>query len=243
VIDAFADYKLGNADKGTMGQFLIPFSYDNLTSSSKLDLINRALVVNALCPGRDTGNDGRDIGIQFSGSRPVSKSTTKLDYFAALFNGSGIDTSDNNNAKDPALRAVWHTVPTGLHFGASLYDGELGTAKTTHDRFGLEAVYLAGDWGAKSEYIWANNGASDAKGYYATFLHRFSPRIEGAIRFDNLNPDTSTPDDLITATVLGINYNLSTNALNRIQLNYEWRRGEGTQPSFDQFLAQLQAGF
>ena len=77
----------------SFGQFKIPFSLDNLTSSSALDLVNRSQTVEELCPAQDIGSTGRDIGVTISGKLSI------LEYSLGVFNGSGINRVDTNDQK------------------------------------------------------------------------------------------------------------------------------------------------
>ena len=78
------------------GQFKVPFSLENLTSTSLLDTINRSQTVEKLCPGRDIGAGGRDIGITFNGKYSWAE------FAVGIFNGSGINKTDDNDQKDIA---------------------------------------------------------------------------------------------------------------------------------------------
>ncbi len=62
LLDAQIGYKLAQGKRLDFGQQKIPFSVESLTSDAYLDLINRSQVVEALVPGRDTGNQGRGRG-------------------------------------------------------------------------------------------------------------------------------------------------------------------------------------
>ena len=85
LLDGLVEFEPFKAAGLRFGQFKVPFSIENLVSSGDLDLINRSLVVDTLCPGRDNGSSGRDIGVVAYGTYSV------LEYTAGLFNGSGIN--------------------------------------------------------------------------------------------------------------------------------------------------------
>src|SRR5450759_3517207 len=106
MIDAYGEIKLADYLSVTMGQFKIPFSMENLTSSNKLEMIDRSQVVEALVArSKDViGNqNGRDIGIQVSGTFLKVKDMPVIEYRLGVFNGSGINVADTaNNAKDIA---------------------------------------------------------------------------------------------------------------------------------------------
>src|ERR1700761_3358759 len=120
LLDAYTAYKLADYLKLTAGQFKIPFSYESLTSDSQLDFIDRSQVVEALA-GRSKDvigqQNGRDIGIQASGSFAKLNGLYLFDYTVGVFNGAGYDvTTDNNNHKDFAGRLGVHPIKN-LDFG------------------------------------------------------------------------------------------------------------------------------
>jgi hypothetical protein len=238
LVDMALGYKLPNDRRIQIGQFHIPFSIESISPASKIDFINRPRVVDTLVPGRDTGNMSRDQGLQYSGAT----SGGQVQYFAALFNGAGINATEDNNHKDPALRLVYNS-PKGLWLGASYFNGALGAAETARRRLGFEAIYDRKDWALKGEYIRADDAAGDADGWYGTVLHRFSPKLDGIIRYDLFDPNKDAGDDAFRTLTAGLNWKLNKDGYSRWQLNYEWKREEGPQVSNNQLLAQFQAGF
>lgn len=180
----------------------------------------------------------RDQGLQYSGRT----SGGQLQYFAALFNGSGINATEDNTHKDPALRVVYNS-PTGLWLGGSYFNGALGAAETSRRRLGFEAIYDRNDWALKGEYIRADDASGDADGWFATLLHRFNPKLDGIVRYDVFDPDKDSGDDAFKTVTAGINWKLNKDDYSRFQLNYEWKSEEWPKVSNNQLLAQFQAGF
>lgn len=76
------------------GQFKVPFSLEELTSSRFIDFVERS-IVNELVPARDRG-------LMLHGELAQGA----FSYFLGGFNGTGEDTSDNNGDKDLAARLV-----------------------------------------------------------------------------------------------------------------------------------------
>ena len=74
-------------------------------------------------------------------------------------------------------------------------------------------------------------------------LRRFSPKIDGLLRYDLFDPNKNAGDDAVKTLTAGVNWNLTKDGYSRWQLNYEWKREEGPQVSNNQLLAQFQAGF
>ncbi len=244
LLDAVIGYKLPNETKLSFGQFKVPFGWENLTSNTNLDTINRSLVTESLVPGRDTGSQGSDIGVQWNGVKPLGETGAQsLEYYLGAFNGAGINVGDDNDRKDPAARLVWNFGPSNAHLGASYFNGAVGANSATHSRTGAEIVYLFGPYVFKSEYIKAKDASVHKKGWYATAVRQWSATIQGVVRYDQIDPDTAVGNDKTGTLTLGFNKFLNKDGYTRWQVNYEARRGQGTQISYDQTLAQFQTGF
>lgn len=246
LLDAVIGYKLNQHAKLSAGQFYVPFGLENITSDAVLDTINRSQTTEKLVPGRDTGNQGRDIGLQFSGVRLLNTAGTRsLEYTVAALNGAGINTGDDNGREDIAAHALFKPGIDGLTLAGSYFTGAAGTAKVPHRRTGLELVYLNGPWTVKSEYITGKDDVSK-HGYYVTLVRSLSKTTQGVIRYDRVSDSAYKATDTVKPTkvvTLGLNWFLSKDTQTRIALNYEFRREEGTQVPNDQLLAQVQASF
>lgn len=94
--DAFFVVSVAPALNIEIGQFKVPFSYEELLSKKYIDFVERAAVVNAAV------NPSRDIGVMAYGQLGGKL----LQYQAAVMNGTGQNRSDNNGAKDVAARLV-----------------------------------------------------------------------------------------------------------------------------------------
>jgi phosphate-selective porin OprO/OprP len=134
LLDAYTAYKFADFLKFQAGQFKVPIGYESLVGDAQLDFIDRSQVVEALA-GRSKdviGNqNGRDLGIQVSGSFAKVSDRYLFDYTFGVFNGAGYNaTADNNNHKDLAARLGIHPIK-GLDLGGSLYEGEDIPAVTT----------------------------------------------------------------------------------------------------------------
>ncbi len=134
LIDAQIEFMFIEAASLRIGQFKVPFSLEMATSSGDLDTISRSQTINKLSPAFDIGGGGRDVGAVVFGKAAF------LEYALGLFNGSGANKADTNDAKDLAGRLVVR--PAGfLSLGASFYDGSYaasaGAASVVRDRFGF----------------------------------------------------------------------------------------------------------
>src|SRR5206468_11204003 len=86
LMDAALTWKFSPSLRLTGGQFKIPFSAESLISDNLNIPIARARAVNALAPGRDTGVQGRDAGVQAAGALFRGKDRL-VEYAAGVFRG------------------------------------------------------------------------------------------------------------------------------------------------------------
>jgi hypothetical protein len=257
LIDAYAELKLNDYFNFTIGQAKVPFSLENLTSSNKLELIDRSQAVEALVArGKDVGGNqnGRDIGIQLGGTILKLKDRPVLDYRLGIYNGSGINTVDNNEKKDYAARLIVHPV-AGLDISGALYNGtrfipevKTGTVVTTpsknvdRNRYGFDLNYDLNNLAVRGEYIHGKDDQINREGYYLQAGYYFlQKKLQLIAKYDFYDADKAKANDASTWYVLGANYNFNTNV--RLQANYTIKQEEG--PSINNNLAsiQFQIGF
>jgi phosphate-selective porin len=252
MIDAYGEIKLADYFSITAGQFKIPFSMENLTSSNKIEMIDRSQVVEALVArSKDViGNqNGRDIGIQVGGTLLKIKDLPLVEYRLGVFNGSGINVADTaNNAKDLAGRLIFTPIK-GLSFGGSFYKGwdkaikpDVPGQSQTRNRLGAELSYVLSRFSLKGEYIAGKDGKTNRAGWYIqTGFFVIPQKLQVLGKYDVYDPNTSTPDNISTNYVFGANYNF--NSWSRLQAFYTIRQEEGTAVKNNFFSAQYQIGF
>lgn len=257
VLDAYIELKLNDYFNFTVGQAKVPFSYENLLSSTQLALIDRSQVVEALTArGKDVGGNqnGRDIGIQVGGVLVKSGDRPVLDYRLGLFNGAGINTADNNEKKDYAARLAVHPV-TGLDISGAWYQGsrfipEVKTnnvvttpsANVDRNRYGADLSYDLKNFSLRSEYIRGKDNETDREGYYVQGGYYFFQRkFQLVAKYDFYDGDLSKADDASTWEVIGANFFFNANT--KIQANYTFKQEEGTAISNNLAAVQLQIGF
>lgn len=257
LIDAYAELKINDFFNFTVGQAKIPFSLENLTSSNKLELIDRSQVVEALTArGKDViGNhNGRDIGVQLGGTILKLKDRPLVDYRLGVYNGTGINTTDTNEKKDLAARLITHPI-TGLDISAGLYNGsryiaevKTGSVVTTparnadRNRFGLDLNYDWNNLAIRAEYLHGKDDATKREGYYIQGgYYFFQKKLQLLAKYDFYDADKSKADDASTWVVLGANLNFNANT--RLQVNYTFKQEEGTSINNNYASVQLQIGF
>jgi phosphate-selective porin OprO/OprP len=279
LLDAYIAYKYADYLKFTAGQFLLPFSAENNISDRNLELADRSQVVNALVSRKGDGsngiidslgnNNGRDLGIQLSGSFIKVGGRYIVDYYAGLFNGAGINVADNNESKDFSGRLLIHPFKI-LTIGGSYYNGYDRFATTgpnnTKDqlrtRWGAELALNYKAFSLRSEFIRGQDGndrhlASQPQpaihqGWYAVAGYFILPsKLQAVVKYDTYSPEVNpkfaglnTESDANTYVIFGVNYFFNSNV--KLQANYSWRTEQGKIPAVqynDVATLQLQLGF
>jgi Phosphate-selective porin len=257
LIDAYAELKINDLVNFTIGQAKIPFSLENLTSSNKLELIDRSQAVEALTArGKDViGNhNGRDIGIQLGGTVVKLNDRPLVDYRLGVYNGTGINTTDTNEKKDYAARLITHPI-TGLDVSGGLYNGtryiaevKTGSVVTTparnanRDRLGLDLNYDWNNLAIRAEYLHGKDDATKREGYYVQGgYYFFQKKLQVLAKYDFYDADKSKANDASTWIVLGANLNFNANT--RLQVNYTFKQEEGTSVDNNYASIQFQIGF
>jgi phosphate-selective porin OprO/OprP len=256
VYKPFKDYL-----KFTAGQFYVPFSLENISSDKSLDFIDRSQVVNALVARKgDASNNkfvadsignqnGRDVGIQASGSLIPFNGGKLVDYYVALLNGSGINAVDNNKDRDISARVVVHPVK-GLDLGGSYYNGDDKFVVKNGDRFrwGFEGAYAYKAFTVKAELISGQTGNTlgahvDQQGGYVQAGYFFVPKkFQFVLKYDTYDPNQNVSGLQSTFYIAGANYYFNSWA--KIQVDYRKADGKGAVNSGnDLFSTQLQIVF
>lgn len=248
ILDGYINFTLDNYLKITAGQFKIPLSLENLTSSQKLESIDRSQIVEALTArGTDViGNqNGRDIGLQLSGSLIKNEEQYLLDYYLGLFNGTGINTADKNKPKDFAGRIVLHPIK-GIDVGASYYNGYdiWGTPAKAQARIrtGAELKFVYELFGITAEYLFGEDGGIKKNGWYALIGYYIIPKkLQPIIKLDSYNPNKDLDGVKSTAYTFGANFFF--NEWTKIQANYTLKKEETEEINNDIFSTQIQLFF
>ena len=252
LIDAYGEIKLADYFMITAGQFKIPFSLENLASSNKLEMIDRSQVVEALVArGKDViGNqNGRDLGVQVSGTFIKVNNVPVLEYRLGVFNGSGINVADTaNEAKDIAMRLI-ATPIKGLSFGGGYYNGwdkaikpDVNGLSQARNRLGFEVSFVATKFTVKGEYISGKDGKTDRAGWYAMAGYFVIPaKLQILGKYDTYDPNTAIANNISVNYVLGVNYNFNSYA--RLQTFYTIREEEGAKVNNNYLSIQYQIGF
>ncbi len=239
LLDARVEISFSPYARLALGQFKVPFSLENLTSSSALDTINRSQTVENLCPGRDTRTQGRDIGVTLSGK------FSRIEYNLGVFNGSGSNRTDSNEQKDIAGRLGFYPFDF-LTLSLSHYQGKstlfAGAPPVDRDRTGVDIFLVHEQLSVKGEYIAARDYQTDKYGWYIQGGYFLVPdKIQAIVKYDSYDLNRNIQGDRTDVITLGLNWFFSK--ITKLQINYEHHREELMGTSENVILAQFQAGF
>ena len=237
LLDADVEFRAAKALKFTAGQFKLPFSLSSLTADNLEVTVERAKVVNSLAPGRDTGVQGRDSGVQLSGT---FGSTHAIDYWGGVFSGELLINSPRPQYHAVSARAVAH-VWRGLQIGADMYRSFSAPAHEDKTRQSAEARDARGPLIVQAEYLWGRDGTTNRRGGYALGAWRWSKRWEGIARDDWYTSNVSRANTRTQTWLAGANYYIWPKV--RIQANGGVRQEPASVRLSGVFLTQLQMGF
>lgn len=236
LFDAFIDYKWKSWLKFRAGQFKYPFSTEGLESAMDLPMLLRAESVNYIANKLGTeGSSFRDIGIQLYGSVGTRHAVSLLQYAVAFVNGSGINTTDNNNSKD-FIGKIDVSPIASLKLGASGFFGRAenkGTAIRQEQAYGIYAEFappflstltLRGEW-LSADYENAEPMTIQTpEGFYLLAAYKIPnekiPLVFSA-RWENFDANTTASGYSSDSYTLGITYFIS--GKNRLRINYIFR--------------------
>jgi hypothetical protein len=204
LMDAALTWKFSRSLRLTGGQFKIPFSAESLISDNLNIPIARARAVNGLAPGRDTGVQARDVGLQLAGSL-YRGNDAWLDYAAGVFRGQVLIDSPRVHYHATAGRVIVHPLP-GLAAGGDWYGSFSAPPAMEKRRMESEGAYDRGPAHLHVEQIWARDGVLERRGGYALGAWRISPRWESLARADWLTTNIHKPNTTSIAYLGGLNF-------------------------------------
>jgi hypothetical protein len=231
----YGEWLPSNAINVQFGQYSIPFTIENQISSSQIETVYFSRSVSAMSGGsgdfnqfipggNGRGKSGRDIGLQVLGRLFKKDDFFRIEYYTGLFNGTGLNTKDNDNHKD-FVGTVYYYPVKDLRIGGSVYSGKLyalyNNVAENHGRnlWTVGAEYNSKKIYARTEYISGNNGGLKRDGYYGSFVWKFSPdKWEGIVKYESYDKDESVKNNEINDITMGVNYYLAY--LTYIQFNY-----------------------
>lgn len=202
ICDLYVRYKPLNALNLELGQFKIPFSYENENCGpTTVEFIDYSYITTYLARnnGRYDGiaATGRDIGLQIYGGFIQRDGYSIINYNVGVFNGSGINIRDNNMSKDFIARLIIKPFKGFAVTGSYMY------AETNYDeakymkspRWAVGALYDSRHWIARSEYAEADFGGNLTRAFYAMAAYNFTCPVSVMARYEFINDDLKIMDE------------------------------------------------
>ena len=188
LMDASVTWKFSRALSFAAGQMKIPFSAESIISDNLNAPVARSRAVLSLAPGRDTGVQGRDVGLLTFGSVHGGNGPT-VEYFAGVFRGQTFVAAPKVHYNAIAGRMLVHPLQ-GLSVGADWYGSFTAPARLVKRREEVEWEYDRGRLDIRAEQIWARDGTLKRRGGYLLGVWRFARNWETVTRADWLTADT-----------------------------------------------------
>jgi phosphate-selective porin OprO and OprP len=239
LLDMALTWKFSRAFSVTGGQFKMPFSAESLIADD-LDIpIARARAVEALTAGRDTGVQGRDLGLQIAGALYQRKGPL-LEYALGLFRGQTLVQAPAAHYPAIAGRAMLRPW-SGFMLGGDWYASFSAPARGEKRREEAEGSYDHGPIHLGAEQIWARDGTLERRGGYALGSWRLSARWEPLTRADWLTTDIHKANTTSIVYLAGLNFYWDKHV--KIGVNGGARHDQGPKGVSSVFLAQTMLGF
>jgi phosphate-selective porin OprO and OprP len=239
LMDAALTWKFSRSIRLTAGQFKIPFSAESLISDNLNTPIARARAVNGLAPGRDTGVQGRDLGLQLAGTLFQRKGPL-VEYAAGVFRGQILVDSPTAHYPATAGRVMVHPLPE-LTVGGDWYGSFSAPARAEKRREEVEGSYQRGPIQLRAEQIWARDGTLERRGGYALGSWRLSPHWEPLTRADWLTTNIHKANTTSVAYLAGLNFYWGKHV--KVGANAGAQHDQGPKGINSLFLAQTMLSF
>lgn len=194
-----------------VGQYKQPFMLENIYSPTILGTINMTEGTRYMS---GIGGDllqgsmaGRDLGIMVTGKAfPMSDGHRFLHYSLGVFNGAGLNTRDNNKAKDVIgmvqlypLKNLMLTSSFIIGRGHAIEDSPYGDIKAEQNydrrRWSIGVDYTQKPLYLRSEYTMGWNGDIRSRAFYAEAWVTLFPKFDLVLNFDHLNRNTGLDKD------------------------------------------------
>jgi len=209
---------------GTVGQFRVPFSLESLLSSTTLETTERSRIVNAA---------RRDIGVQADWHIP------ELTLQAAVVNGEGPNRATNPDNRMAYLARAVATPVHGLDVGGAF----AGYSDSTISN--AQAMYRAGRWTARAEYIRAHHKTAGlhTRGWYVLAAYNVVPQqVQAVGRVEQYDPSDQVATDRSTGYLVGLQYFLRGDNF-KVIADYEIFREQAMPVKNNRGVVQMQVRF
>ncbi|MBQ8424082.1 MAG: porin [Coprobacter sp.] len=232
VLDAYVRWKIDRRVNVQVGEFKIPFSLENTYGPTTLETIDNSMAISKLCNYSDLSGmsaNGRDIGIGLYGGFLPRDGYNIVDYAIGVFNGNGINISDNNKAKDFSGRLNINPLRS-LTLSASYYYGRYKKSGATYsidrERVAAGAQWVDNKWLVRSEYLYGKTADTKSEGVYAVVGYYVHPQVQPLLKYDYFKSDKALDSSRESDFTVGLNY--SPIKWIRLQANYTYKLISGS---------------
>ena len=202
ICDLYFRYKPLNALNFEIGQFKIPFSYENENCGpTTVEFIEYSYITTYLARNNNRYDGiaatGRDIGFQIYGGFIERDGYSIINYNLGVFNGNGINLKDHNSSKDIIARLVIKPFKGFAVTGSYMY-AETNFAGIKHmksPRWAVGALYDSRHWVARSEYAEADFGGNLTRAFYALGGYHFEKPWSVFARYEFINDELRIMDE------------------------------------------------
>src|SRR6185295_4972479 len=161
LMDASLTWKFSRALFLAAGQMKIPFSTESIVPDNLNAPVARSRAVLSLAPGRDTGVQGRDVGLQAFGGVHGSQGPI-VEYNAGVFRGQTFVAAPKVHYNAVAGRMLVHPLH-GLSLGVDWYGSFTAPAGLEKRREEVEGEYDRGRLDIRAEQIRARDGTLERR--------------------------------------------------------------------------------
>jgi hypothetical protein len=202
ICDLYIRYKPLKQLNVELGQFKIPFSYENENCGpTTVEFIEYSYLTtylvrnNAMYDG--IAATGRDIGLQLYGGFIEREGYNIINYNVGIYNGAGINTKDNNSSKDFVGRVIVKPIKD-LSISASYMYSEVNHNAHRYmktPRWSVGAWYNSRHWVARSEFAHANFGGNLTNAFYVLGGYHFEQPWSVVARYEFIKDANSILDE------------------------------------------------
>lgn len=233
LLDAYGEWKRFPEFSVKFGQMKRVFTFENPYSPWDTGFGNYSQLVQKLAGMSDRvgehSSGGRDAGIVVQGDLFPAEDHRWLHYQVGVYNGQGINHSDENKQKD-VIGGLWVSPTKELQIGAFGWTGRYTKNNVTVDRNRMAyGIKYEGDWTVRAEYATSQGGKIDnrfaatrADAWYVSVGAPLCKKLKAYAVWD-VYRDEKTSDTQNALYTLALNYRLWKNLM--IQGTYSYTDG------------------
>lgn len=233
LLDAYGEWKRFPEFSVKFGQMKRVFTFENPYSPWDTGFGNYSQLVQKLAGMSDRvgehSSGGRDAGIVVQGDLFPAEDHRWLHYQVGVYNGQGINHSDENKQKD-VIGGLWVSPTKELQIGAFGWTGRYTRNNVTVDRNRMAyGIKYEGDWTVRAEYATSQGGKTDnrfaatrADAWYVSVGAPLCKKLKAYAVWD-VYRDEKTSDTQNALYTLALNYRLWKDLM--IQGTYSYTDG------------------